>query len=86
LLGDKSLSEDQVDENWDAIANQEEVEAMKDIYLAMNVKHMDKVDVEQYPRFVIKNFGGSKKGSELNQLLKELLPKAKVVYEEQEEQ
>jgi hypothetical protein len=37
LLGDKSLSEDQVDENWDAIADQEEVEAMKDIYSAMNV-------------------------------------------------
>jgi transcription-repair coupling factor (superfamily II helicase) len=80
LLSDDS--EDGDDEQWDAI-DEEEVEAMKQITSAVNVKSMDEVDLEQYPRFVVRDFG-SNKGTD--RLLKLLLPIAKTVYERQEDQ
>jgi RecG-like helicase len=83
LLADKTLSEDREDEEWDAI-DEEEVEAMKSIASAVNVKEMSEVDVEQYPRFVLSDFGSSEKS--IDRLLKFLLPIAKVVYDEQEKQ
>lgn len=82
LLADDSLSDDSEDESWDAI-DQEEVEAMKDITSAVKVKHMDEIDLEQYPRFLVKDFSTTKG---VDRLLKLLLPIAKIVYERQEDQ
>jgi hypothetical protein len=82
LLEDDSLSEDHEDESWDAI-DQEEIEAMKQITSAANIKDMEEVDIDQYPRFVVRDFN-VKKG--VDQLLKVLLPIAKIVYDKQEDQ
>jgi hypothetical protein len=82
LLEDDSLSEDHEDESWDAI-DQEEIEAMKQITSAANIQDMEEVDIDQYPRFVVRDFN-SKKG--VDQLLKVLLPIAKIVYDKQEDQ
>ena len=78
LLQDPSLDEDA--ENWDAL-DQEEVEAMKQISSAHDVKSLNDVDIEQYPRFVVKDFGDGPKA--VDKLLKVLLPSAKVVYDKQ---
>ena len=80
VLTDETLSEDQEEEEWDAM-DEEEIEAMKDISSAINVKEMDSVDLEQYPRFVIKDFDSDDKS--VDRLLKVLLPVAKVVCEKQ---
>ena len=82
LLEDDILGEDQEDKTWDAL-DEEEVEAMKDITSAMNVKDMTEIDIDQYPRFAVHNFS-PKNG--VDQLLKVLLPIAKVVYQRQEDQ
>lgn len=82
LLTDDSLSEEQDDEDWDAM-DQEELEAMKDISSAVNVKNIEEVDLEQYPRIVLSNFGSDRV---VDRLLKVLLPLAKVVYEKQQAQ
>ena len=82
LLADDSLNDDSEDEAWDAI-DEEEVEAMKQITSAVNVKSMDEIDVEQYPRFVVRDFSTAKG---VDRLLKLLLPIAKIVYERQEDQ
>jgi transcription-repair coupling factor len=79
LLQDPSLDDDA--ENWDAL-DQEEVEAMKQISSAHDVKSLNDVDIEQYPRFVVKDFGDGPKA--VDKLLKVLLPAAKVVYDKQE--
>jgi transcription-repair coupling factor (superfamily II helicase) len=79
LLEDSSSDEDS--ENWDAL-DEEEVEAMKVISSAYNVEDLDEIEIEQYPRFVIKNFGKEPKA--VDRLLKVLLLSAKVVYEKQE--
>jgi len=71
------------EEEWDAL-DQEEVEAMKEISSAMNVKSLDEIDVEEYPRFVVRNLGKLKEGTRVGALLKLLLPASKVVYEKQE--
>lgn len=84
LLLDDSLGGGREDDDWDSM-DQEEIEAMKDISSAVNVKDMDEIDLEQYPRFVVKDFGsGDSKGAD--RLLKLLLPVAKVVYQKQQEQ
>jgi len=86
LLTDESLSEDREDEEgWDAL-DREELEAMKDISSAVNVKDMDEIDLDQYPRFVLKNFGKADSPKAVDRLLKVLLPIAKVVYETQQSQ
>lgn len=82
LLEDSSLEDDDV-EDWDAL-DQEEEEAMNEISSALSVKNIDEVDLEQYPRFVIRNFGAIPEGQRVDALLKLLLPSAKVVYETQE--
>jgi len=79
LLDDPSLDDDS--DNWDAL-DEEEIEAMKDISSAFEVKSMDDVDVEQYPRFVMKDFGTG--GKAVDRILQVLLPYAKVVLEKQE--
>jgi hypothetical protein len=70
------------EEEWDAL-DQEEVESMKEISSALNVKAIDEADVENYPRFVIKNFDEVKQGQRIDALLKALLPASKVVFEKQ---
>ena len=70
------------EEEWDAL-DQEEVESMKEISSALSVKAIDEADVENYPRFVIKNFGEVKQGQRIDALLKVLLPASKVVFEKQ---
>jgi transcription-repair coupling factor (superfamily II helicase) len=81
LLTDSTYSDEQ--EEWDAL-DEEEVEAMKVISSAYNVKDLEEVDLEQYPRFVIHDFGSIPEGQRVDALLKVLLPSAKVVYEKQE--
>jgi hypothetical protein len=82
LLTDDSLSEDKEEEDWDAM-DQEELEALKVISSAANVYSMSEIDLDQYPRLMIKDFGDDTKA--VDRLLKVLLPVAKVVYEKQEE-
>jgi transcription-repair coupling factor (superfamily II helicase) len=81
LLNDPSLDED--NEKWDAL-DEEEVEAMKEIASAVNVKSLDEIDIEMHPRFVMKDFGTG--GKAVDRLLKVLLPAAKVVMEIQDEE
>ncbi|GKY90657.1 hypothetical protein MPSEU_000039100 [Mayamaea pseudoterrestris] len=76
-------SDDQDDEGWDQI-DQEESEAIKEITSAVNVKHIDEVDLEQYPRFIVRDFESVDKLVDV--LLKLLLPMAKIVFEKQREQ
>lgn len=83
LLSETSYNEDREEEEWDAM-DQEDIEAMKDISSSVNVTKIDDVDVEYYPRLVVKDFGGPKNA--VDKLLKLLLPVAKIVYEKQEEQ
>mmetsp|Transcript_4509 Transcript_4509/g.12702 ORF Transcript_4509/g.12702 Transcript_4509/m.12702 type:complete len:1259 (-) Transcript_4509:34-3810(-) len=70
------------EEEWDAL-DQEEVESMKEISSALNVKAIDEVDVENYPRFLIRDFDAVKQGQRIDALLKALLPASKVVFEKQ---
>jgi len=56
---------------------------MKEISSALNIKSLDEVDVEQYPRFVVKQFDKVKAGQRVDALLKVLLPASKVVYNKQ---
>ena len=78
-----SLDNEDNEEEWDAL-DEEEVEAMKEISSAMFVKDIDEVDLEEYPRFVLKNLSKVKKGSRVDALLKVLLPASRVVHEKQE--
>jgi len=81
LIEDESLSED--NEKWDAL-DEEEIEAMKEIASAYEVKSLDEIDAELHPRFVIKDFGTGPKS--VDRLLKVLLPVAKAVFEKQNEE
>jgi hypothetical protein len=81
LLADQSGNEEE--EEWDAL-DQEEGEAMKQIASAMNVKSLDDINNEEYPRFIIKDLGSVKEGARVGALLKVLLPATKVVFEKQE--
>jgi hypothetical protein len=67
------------EEEWDAL-DQEEVEAMKEISSSMFVKSLDEVDIEDYPRFVVKNLNKVKRGARIDALLKVLLPASRVVH------
>ncbi|KAL3916882.1 MAG: hypothetical protein SGILL_004974, partial [Bacillariaceae sp.] len=78
LLEDPSLDED--NEKWDAL-DEEEIEAMKEIASAVEVKSLDEIDTEMHPRLVIKDFGTDPKA--VDRLLKVLLPVAKVVLDRQ---
>lgn len=81
LMEDDSLDED--NENWDAL-DQEELEAMKDISSAYNITSLEEVDIEQYPRLLLRNFGTGPKN--VDRILQGLLPLAKAVYEIQEKE
>jgi hypothetical protein len=70
---------DDDEEEWDAL-DEEEVEAMKEISSSMFVKNFDDVDIEDYPRFVVKNLNKVKKGARVDTLLKVLLPASRVVH------
>eukprot|EP00986_Skeletonema_menzelii_P002138 scaffold593_cov147-Skeletonema_menzelii.AAC.9 len=72
------------DEEWDAL-DEEEVEAMKEISSASTIKNMQDVEIQNYPRFVVKKLGTSvEEGSRVDALLKVLLPPSKVVFKKQE--
>lgn len=81
LLEDPSLDEDS--DRWDSM-DEEEVEAMKEIASAYNIKKMSEIDAELHPRFVMKNFGSGPKAAD--KLLKVLLPIARAVFIKQEEE
>mmetsp|Transcript_10736 Transcript_10736/g.25415 ORF Transcript_10736/g.25415 Transcript_10736/m.25415 type:complete len:1147 (+) Transcript_10736:265-3705(+) len=81
LLEESSLDEDT--DKWDAL-DEEEVEAMKEIASAYNIKRMDEIDIEMHPRFVMRNFGTGKQA--VDRLLKVLLPIARTVYQQQEKE
>ena len=82
LLTNPKYSDD--DEEWDAL-DEEEVEAMKEISSAANIKKISEIEVHSYPRFVVKKLGKSvKKGSRVDALLKVLLPPSKVVFLKQQ--
>ena len=70
------------EEEWDAL-DEEEVEAMKEISSAMFVRSLDEIDIDEYPRFVVRNMSSIKKGSCVDTLLKVLLPVLKVVHAKQ---
>lgn len=78
LLEDATFDEDS--ESWDAL-DKEEVEAMKDISSAYAVRSLAEVDISLYPRFVVKDFQTTRC---VDQILKVLLPVAKVVASQQE--
>jgi hypothetical protein len=82
LLTNPNYGDD--DEEWDAL-DEEEVEAMKEISSAVHVKSLSEIDVNNYPRLVIKKLGKSiNEGSRVDALLKVLLPPSKVVFEKQQ--
>mmetsp|Transcript_22691 Transcript_22691/g.40604 ORF Transcript_22691/g.40604 Transcript_22691/m.40604 type:complete len:515 (-) Transcript_22691:69-1613(-) len=82
LLINPSYNDD--DEEWDAL-DEEEVEAMKEISSAVNIKKLSEIEVDNYPRLVMKKLGKSvKKGARVDALLRVLLPPSKVVYQKQQ--
>ncbi len=82
LLINPNYSDDE--EEWDAL-DEEEVEAMKEISSAVNIKSLSEIETSNYPRFVVKKLGKSvKEGSRVDALLKVLLPPSKVVFEKQQ--
>jgi hypothetical protein len=82
LLSNPKYSDDE--EEWDAL-DEEEVEAMKEISSAVNIKSLSEIEVNNYPRFVVKHLGKTvKNGARVDALLKVLLPPSKVVYQKQQ--
>ena len=82
ILTNPKYSDD--DEEWDAL-DEEDVEAMNHISSAFNINSLEEVDIEDFPRFVVKNMGsGVRQGSRVDALLKVLLPPSKVVFKKQE--
>ncbi|KAL3809755.1 hypothetical protein ACHAXA_011428 [Cyclostephanos tholiformis] len=82
LLANPKYNDD--DEEWDAL-DEEEVEAMKEISSAVNIKSFSEIEVNNYPRFVVKQLGKTVKiGARVDALLKVLLPPSKVVYQKQQ--
>ena len=82
LLSNPKYSDD--DEEWDAL-DEEEVEAMKEISSAQNIKKLSEIEVHNYPRFIVRELGKSiKKGSRVDALLRVLLPPSKVVFQKQQ--
>lgn len=58
---------------------------MKEISSAVHVTSLSEIDVNNYPRLVIKKLGKSiNEGSRVDALLKVLLPPSKVVFEKQQ--
>ena len=78
----KKQGDEDEEEEWDAL-DDEEVEAMKEISSAMFLKSLDEVDIEDYPRFVVRGMSNIKKGSRVDALLRVLLPASKVVNQKQ---
>jgi hypothetical protein len=62
------------------------VEAINDITSAFTVESLNDIDLERYPRFVIRDFGKIPKGQRVDALLRSMLPCAKIVYETQEKE
>ena len=82
LLTNPKYNDD--DEEWDAL-DEEEVEAMKEISSAVNIKSLSEIEVNNYPRLVVKQLGKTvKNGARVDVLLKALLPPSKVVFQKQQ--
>ena len=82
LLTNPGYSDDE--EEWDAL-DEEEVEAMKEISSAVNIQSLDEIEVQNYPRFVMKELSETaKEGSRVDALLKVLLPPSKIVFQKQQ--
>lgn len=81
LLPNPNYGEDE--EEWDAL-DEEEVEAMKEISSALNIKSLDEIEIQNYPRLVVPNLGSAKQGARVDALLKVLLPPSKVVFNKQQ--
>mmetsp|Transcript_22516 Transcript_22516/g.51931 ORF Transcript_22516/g.51931 Transcript_22516/m.51931 type:complete len:218 (+) Transcript_22516:63-716(+) len=76
--------EDGGDNDLDAMDNEDE-ESMRVIASSFRIQRIQRLDVEPYPRFVIRGFGNRiAPGQRVDALLKLLLPVAKAVYERQE--
>ena len=71
------------EDDWDEF-DDEEVEAMKDITSAANVKSLDEANIYDYPRFIVQDLKNVPRGQKVDVLLKALLPLAKVVQANQE--
>jgi hypothetical protein len=84
VFPDRFNSQDDDDEEeWDVL-DQEEVEAMKEISSASKMRRLDEARIDEYPRFVVKNFHLIQVGARIDHLLKMLLPLSKVVYKKQQ--
>jgi len=81
LLSNPKYSDD--DEEWDAL-DEEEVEAMKEISSAVNIKRLSEIEINNYPRLVVKQLETVKTGARVDTLLKVLLPPSKIVYHKQQ--
>jgi hypothetical protein len=81
LLSNPKYSDD--DEEWDAL-DEEEVEAMKEISSAVNIKQLSEIEINNYPRLVVKQLETVKTGARVDALLKVLLPPSKIVYHKQQ--
>lgn len=83
LTNYNALNGSDEDEDWDEF-DDEEVEAMKDITSAANVKSLDEANVYDYPRFIVRGLKDIPRGQKVDVLLKCLLPMAKIVLANQE--
>jgi hypothetical protein len=81
LWFDQSGSKEE--EDWDVL-DQVDGETMKQIASAINVKHLDGNNIEEYPRLIINNPASVKEGNCMCVLLKSFLCATKVVFEKQE--
>ena len=83
LTNYNALNGSDEDEDWDEF-DDEEVEAMKDITSAANVKSLDEASVYKYARFIVRGLKDIPRGQKVDVLLKCLLPMAKIVLANQE--
>jgi len=83
LILDQNFKDD--NDDWDA-DDEEEVDSQKEtVQSATFVKTLSEINIDDYPRFVVKNLSIVDSGSRVDVLLKVLLPASKVVYDRQQE-
>ena len=57
---------------------------MKEISSAVNIKQLSEIEINNYPRLVVKQLETVKTGARVDALLKVLLPPSKIVYHKQQ--
>jgi len=83
LILDQNFKDD--DDDWDA-TDEEEVDSQKEtVQSATFVKTLSEININDNPRFVVRNLSVVESGSRVDVLLKVLLPASKVVYDRQQE-